>query len=88
MLIRDDKPADRTSDEKLACIFQRHLADTEKWMKSCSYVHSIDVDYNEVIVDPLPRIKLIQEFLGFDLNKDAMLQVIDYSLYREKIRIQ
>jgi hypothetical protein len=42
------------------------------------------VDYNELLRDSAAGIRLINRFLGGQLNTDAMVKVVDQTLYRQR----
>jgi hypothetical protein len=44
----------------------------------------IDVDYNQAIQDPRSTAEKINQFLGGDLDVQAMAAVVDPSLYRQR----
>ena len=84
MLLRRGEPADAAPDEKMAVMFEKHLAQVESWLAGQPNVETIYVSYNEVMKDPRPHAERINDFLGGSLNTDAMSAVADRSLYRQK----
>jgi len=85
MLIRrgtykeDGPSADRMRD-----IMLKHVDQVFAWMKKQENVDFLPVNYNEMLADPTPLVPQINEFLGGDLDTDAMLSVVDPSLYRQR----
>ncbi|UCF32735.1 MAG: sulfotransferase domain-containing protein [Phycisphaerales bacterium] len=84
MLERQGKEGGEMSKEKLMQIFEAQLRKVELWVRERSHFKLLNVDYNEVIRDPKPSVDAINEFLGGDLDTDAMLAVVDPSLYRQR----
>ena len=84
MLIRRGQPADPVGDEKMAAMFQKHLAQIESWLKAQPNIEVAYVSYNEVLADPLPHIEAINSFLGGSLDVKAMAAVVDLTLYRQQ----
>jgi hypothetical protein len=84
MLIRSDKLTDEISDEKLAELFQKHLAKVESWMSQQPHLSVLDVDYNDLMKNPGQYPEKIQEFLGVELDLNKMEGVIDPALYRQR----
>jgi len=84
MLLRRGEPADAVPDEKMAGMFEKHVAQVESWLKAQPNIETIFVSYNEVMKDPRPHAERINCFLGGSLNVDAMTAVADRSLYRQK----
>ena len=84
MLLRRGEPADAAPDEKMAVMFEKHLAQVESWLAGQPNVETIYVSYNEVMKDPRPHVERINNFLGGSLEVDAMTAIADRSLYRQK----
>jgi hypothetical protein len=86
MLIRRGEPADAVPDDKMAAMFEKHVAQVEAWLAAQPNIETIYVSYNEVIDDPRSHAQRINDFLGGSLNFDAMTVVADRTLYRQKQR--
>jgi hypothetical protein len=84
MLIRRGEPADTVPDEKMAAMFEKHVAQVESWLASQPNIETVYVSYNEVVKDPRPHAERINVFLGGSLNVDAMTEIADRALYRQK----
>lgn len=84
MLIRRGERADGVPDEKMAAMFEKHVAQVESWLAAQANIETIYVSYNEVVNDPRPHAERINGFLGGSLNVDAMTEVTDRTLYRQK----
>ena len=84
MLIRRGEPSDAVSDEDMAGMFRRHLDQVEAWIAGQPNVDALYVSYNDLLADPDPHARRINEFLGGTLDLDAMIGVVDHSLYRQR----
>jgi len=84
MLVRRGEPSDAVPDEKMAAMFEKHIAQVESWLAAQTNIETIFVSYNEVMKDPRPHAERINDFLGGTLRVDAMTAVADRSLYRQK----
>jgi len=84
MLIRRGEPTDRVSDEKMSETFRRHLKDIELWLAAQSNITTLSINYNEAIDNPLPTIRMVNDFLKADLDIEAMVSVVEKSLYRQR----
>lgn len=84
MLVHDGKPTDDVSDEKLAGIYQKHLAKVESWLAKQSNIAVLYISYNDLLATPQQHLPGILDFLNLHLDPDLMLQVIDPSLYRQR----
>ncbi len=84
MLVRNNKPTDTISDEKMAALFEKHLKEIFAWLEKQSHMHVLYVNYNDMVANPLPYIAQINDFLGKGLDTDKMAGVIDKKLYRQK----
>ncbi len=84
MLIRRGEPTDEVSDEEMAKAFSKHLKHVEAWLEEQPNMDVIYVSYNEVLADPYPHCKKINEFFGKTLDTDSMVKVVDRMLYRQR----
>ncbi len=84
MLIRRSEAVDTVSDERMAEMFNRHVAHVEAWLARQTNIDVLYVSYNGVMADPRPHVGLINRFLGDSLNIEEMLRVADKTLYRQK----
>lgn len=84
MLLNRGEDPDKVSDDLMAEIFERNLQESERWISSQSHVTRIDVNYRQLIENPMPLVADINRFLGGGLDEGKMLGVIDKSLYRQR----
>lgn len=84
MLIRRGERADTVPDDKMAAMFDKHVAQVESWLAAQPNIEVLYVSYNEVIRDPRPHAERINSFLGGTLKVDEMVDVVDRALYRQQ----
>ena len=84
MLIRRGKPTDTINDEKMRQTFERHLTDIESWLTAQPNITVLDITYNEMITNPHPGVRMINDFLKVELDADRMVGVVDKNLYRNR----
>jgi hypothetical protein len=84
MLFRAGTQDDKISDEKLAELYQNHLAKVETWLEQQPNMSILYINYNQTIHDPETNIDRVNQFLGGNLEVKHMLQAIDQNLYRER----
>jgi hypothetical protein len=84
MLIRRGEPGDAVPDDKMAALFDKHVALVESWLAAQPNIETIYVSYNEVMKEARPHAERINGFLGGSLNVEAMIEVADPTLYRQK----
>ena len=84
MLERRGKPMSGISHEALIKNFAAQVEKVEKWLAEQPHFDVLYVDYNEMLGDAQPQVRAINAFLGDDLNADAMLAVVDPTLYRRR----
>lgn len=68
----------------MAELFRKHLQQVEDWMGNQPDLYYMDVDYNQILKDPRPQVDKINQFLGGELNTEAMASVVDPQLYRQR----
>ncbi len=84
MLERHGAADGSVSDEQMAQLFRSQLADFENWVTKQRHIKMMEVNYNRVLSDPVAEIDRVSAFLEDDLDKDAMLAVVDPQLYRNR----
>ena len=84
MLIRRGEPADAVPDDKMAAMFNKHVAQVESWLASQPNIDVLYVSYNEVMKDSRPHAERINLFLGGSLKVEEMVGVVDRTLYRQQ----
>ena len=84
MLDRSGKEGGGLPDEKLLDVFRAEIDRSNKWLAEQPNFEILYVNYNEMLADPAPQVARINEFLGGALDTQAMLAVVDPSLYRQK----
>ncbi len=84
MLERSGKSIGNLSNERVIEIFKTQLQKVADWLEEHPNFRVHQVNYNELISDPEPVARAVNEFLGGVLNKDAMVGVVDPSLYRQR----
>ncbi len=83
MLERRGEKSD-ISDEKLAELLHKHVQQVKAWVLRQPNFQMLDMDYNAMLVDPEPWARRVNAFLGGGLDVQAMVQVVDPSLYRNR----
>lgn len=66
-------------------IFQQQMADTESFLSSHADFSYLPIEYHDVVRSPSDSAKKIQNFLGRDLDLDAMARAVDPALYRQRL---
>ena len=65
-------------------VFREHLREVSAWLEDREDLPICRVGYRKLVADPVSHAKTLREFLGCDLNLEAMAQQVDPSLYRNK----
>lgn len=68
----------------IAAAFEKHLKEVYQWLEGKAYLKSIRVAYHDVVSGPLQVARCVSEFLGIELDLDAMRCQVDGSLYRNR----
>jgi hypothetical protein len=85
MLSRLGKDSGEVDDETLRRLYERQLIDVQGWLSSQAHFRVLYVEYQDVLSDPEAVVRAVDDFLGGGLDTDAMLQVPDRSLYRQRL---
>jgi len=70
----------------IAGAFEKNLRAVNAWLDSKPYVRTLRVSYHEVLRDAEDISQELTQFLGTDLNVQAMTRQVDATLYRNRSR--
>jgi hypothetical protein len=85
MLARHGKSGGGPSDaEMVMALFREEIKRFDAWVKNQPCFQVLDVDYNQLVGNPRPQVTNILRFLDRPLDADAMCQVVDPALYRNR----
>ena len=84
MLVRRGEDPNRISDEELTKLFEKHLQRIDAWLAAQPHMKRLDVDYNQLLANPMPQVEAINRFLDDSLDEEKMVGVIDPDLYRQR----
>jgi hypothetical protein len=84
MLIQRGESYGDVSDADLAKLFEKHLEFIQDWLTVQPNFNVLSIYYNAILQDPEPDVIRINEFLGGNLDLEAMVRVLDKSLYRQR----
>lgn len=68
----------------MAVLFEKELRAVHAWLDSKAYIKTLRVPYREVLGDANSISQKITQFLGVNLNVEAMTQQVDATLYRNR----
>ena len=72
------------ADEQMQEMYRRELLSFYSWLPQQEHLQAVNVSYNELIADPQQVVRQINRHLGGELDCEAMVNVIDPSLYRQR----
>lgn len=84
MLINRGEDPNKVSDEEIAELFEKHLAQVMNWLDNQPNVDVLYIHYGAMLAEPQTQAELVTAFLGSDLNVEAMTAVVDPNLYRNR----
>lgn len=84
MLERQGK---KSEDETvLAGAYHAQLSALEEWLRAREQFSMLSIDYRELIENPRAAAIKINNFLGNDLDIEAMVNAVDPALYRQRLQ--
>lgn len=84
MLERQGKSTGDLSETKIIEMFETQMAKVNAYLQQQPNYETLYVTYNDVLQDPGPSVQAINDFLGGDLDTEAMMNVVDPNLYRNR----
>ncbi len=70
--------------EKIEAVYAQHVADIRAWLAAQPNFKVLYVQYTDVLANARAESARIVEFLGWPMNVDEMVKMVDPSLYRER----
>ncbi|MFO7539424.1 MAG: sulfotransferase domain-containing protein [Chloroflexota bacterium] len=84
MLVRRQEEADKVDDAQMAALFQKHVSEIKEWLPAQPNFELLSIHYSDVLQDGWSQIQAVNQFLGGHLDEEAMANVIDPDLYRNR----
>jgi len=84
MLIRKGMGDNVPPDEEIAALFESQLARFMDWEAKQSHIDMLQVHYSDIMQNPAEPATAINDFLGSTLDTQAMCQVVEPQLYRNR----
>jgi len=85
MLVNQGRGEENLSDERLGQIFAQQLRQVRK-MLADRQISTLFLGYKDVLEDPVEISTQLQAFLGNNLDQQAMRDVVDRNLYRQRLK--
>lgn len=84
MLINRGEDPNKAPDEEIASLFEKHLQNVMSWMRIQPNVQVLYIHYRDMLDNPEPHVEQLTRFLGDHLDANAMISVVDPTLYRNR----
>ena len=84
MLERRGEDPEKVSDQEIGQLFEKHFNHVFDWIQKQKNIRFVEVSYNYLLDSPKVEISKVNQFLGGNLDEDAMLSKIDPDLYRQR----
>ena len=73
-----------TDDAEMRRTLMAHVAETEAWLRGRPDIDVLYVSYNRMLAEPRRQMERVSRFLGGGLKVDAMVAVVEPTLYRQR----
>lgn len=70
--------------ELLTSAFRDHMKQVAAWLEDRDDIPLCRIGYRKLVGDPVGCAKMVRDFLGLELDVNAMAQQVDASLYRNR----
>jgi hypothetical protein len=88
MLSRNRRIGSSLSAEVLTSAFHKELEQAHLWMQRQPNLQYLSVQYNETIEQPHVTASAVCDFLELDLDVAKMADVVDQTLYRQRVSME
>jgi hypothetical protein len=86
MLERHGKGGGALPVDKMKQIFEQQIQKVYDWVAEQPHFKLLEISYNDIMADPRPHVSKIEALLEGGLDTNAMLGVVDPSLYRQRAK--
>jgi hypothetical protein len=83
-MLRRRGQLDSAGSELMAAGFRDHLMEVQAWLMERPNIPVCRIGYRKLLHDPPVAARAVRDFLGLDLNVEAMVGQVDPSLYRNR----
>jgi hypothetical protein len=84
MLVHRGEDADKMDDAQMSDLFEKHMAQVFNWLEQQPNIQYMQIHYSDLLADPPSNADKVNTFLGNSLNAEAMSDMIDPDLYRNR----
>jgi hypothetical protein len=84
MLQRHSRDTGALSSAELGAVFESELSELRGWLRSRSNFEVMKMSYNSILQCPDTDVRRLAAFVDPNLDIDAMIRVLDRSLYRQR----
>jgi hypothetical protein len=85
MLEHKGKSTQGLKEEQMMALFRQQIKQVQDYMVANTNFKCVEIDYNQMLANPKPSVEKLNSFLGGKLNTAAMLEVVDPTLYRQRL---
>jgi LPS sulfotransferase NodH len=83
-MLRRQGKSDLLSHEVMAKAFASHMREVVSWFENRSEIPLLRLGYRRLLQNPLPNVQGVKDFLGTELDLEAMTRQVDPALYRNR----
>jgi hypothetical protein len=84
MLVHRGEDPQKMDDDKMAELFEKHMAQVFAWLDQQPNIRYMQVHYTDLLADPATQAHKVNEFLDNRLDVQKMAQMVDSNLYRNR----
>lgn len=85
MMTQNQNMISNQDDEKISTIFKKHLESAKDFLQSNRQFETYYANYNKILDSPKKEIEKLNQFLNGRLDASKTMDVIDRTLYRNRL---
>jgi LPS sulfotransferase NodH len=83
-MLRRRGKSDVISNDVMGKAFASHIKEIVSWFENRSEIPVLRLGYRRLLQNPLPDVQAVKDFLGTELDLEAMTRQVDPALYRNR----
>ena len=72
------------NDNKLKALYIKHLSTVAKWLNNSAHTTVLNVNYADVLADPIAHIHAIARFVNIESGQDRMVSCVDQNMRHQE----
>ena len=84
MLVRRGESHNGNDNDEMKGVFLKHIQEVNEWLSTQKNIEILEVSYNKIVEKPDYEVRRVNNFIGGNLDENAMIMSVDKRQYRQR----